>query len=238
MNDGTGGIVVDFVDERYEAEPGEELTFGRAATVVLDDGNDYMSRVVGAFVFHEGSWWLQNRSSATQLTVVAGTGQQAILPPGTSDPVTAGTGRVLFRAGRPNYELLFELASPPRAPSAPEPVPDRAARTGEPKQTAEFGVIPLNVEQRAMLALFARDRLLDPTADGALPQNAEVAHQLGWSLKKLDRKLDYLCARLTDAGVPGLRGERGGEAADRRRHLIDHVLAVQLIAVDDLPPDP
>lgn len=229
------GLVVDFVDERYEVEPGEELTFGRAATVVLDEGNEFLSRVVGAFVFHEGSWWLQNRSSSTQVTVVAPSGQQAVLPPGTSDPLTAGTGRIRFRAGRPNYELHFELTDPPSGPRPPGPV-DRAARTGEAKATADFGVIPLNGEQRAMLALFARDRLLDPTSDAAPPQNAEVANRLGWSLKKLDRKLDYLCARLSDAGVPGLRGERGGEAADRRRRLIDHVIDAKLISTDDLPP--
>lgn len=226
-------LVLDFIDERYEADPGTELTFGRSATVVLDDRNEFMSRVVGAFVFHEGSWWLQNRSSGAQLTVVADSGQQTLLPPGTSDPITVALGRIRFQAGPSNYELNFELPEPPVGPEPPAARPNPNA-TGRP--TVDFGIIPLNEEQRAMLALFAASRLRDPGApQHDLPPNAEVAHQLGWSLKKLDRKLDYLCARLSDAGVQGLRGARGGEATDRRRRLIDHVLSVQLISEDDIP---
>lgn len=227
-------LVLDFIDERYEAEPGTNLTFGRAGDLVLDDSNDFMSRVVGAFVFHEGSWWLQNRSSGAQLTVVADSGQQTLLPPGTSDPITVGVGRIRFQAGPSNYELCFELAEPPALPEPPDGRPTGHGGTGRP--TVDFGIIPLNEEQRAMLALFAASRLRDPGAlQYELPPNAEVAHLLGWSLKKLDRKLDYLCARLSDAGVQGLRGARGGEATDRRRRLIDHVLSVQLISLDDIP---
>lgn len=227
-------LVLDFIDERYEAEPGTDLTFGRAGDLVLDDSNDFMSRIVGAFVFHEGSWWLQNRSSGAQLTVVADSGQQTLLPPGTSDPITVGVGRIRFQAGPSNYELCFELAEPPALPEPPDARPTGNGGTGRP--TVDFGIIPLNDEQRAMLALFAASRLRDPGApQHDLPPNAEVAHLLGWSLKKLDRKLDYLCARLSDAGVQGLRGARGGEATDRRRRLIDHVLSVQLISVDDIP---
>ncbi|MEL6985346.1 MAG: hypothetical protein AAFO29_23135 [Actinomycetota bacterium] len=227
-------LVLDFIDERYEAEPGTELTFGRSGDLVLDDSNDFMSRIVGAFVFHEGSWWLQNRSSGAQLTVVADSGQQTLLPPGTSDPITVGVGRIRFQAGPSNYELCFELAEPPALPEPPDAPATAPGGTGRP--TVDFGIIPLNEEQRAMLALFAASRLRDPGAlQYELPPNAEVAHRLGWSLKKLDRKLDYLCARLSDAGVQGLRGARGGEATDRRRRLIDHVLSVQLISADDIP---
>ncbi len=224
-------LIVDFVDERFEASPDEELTFGRAALVVLDEDNEYMSRVVGSFVFHQGTWWLQNRSSSAQLTVLADTGQQKILPPDTSDPITMACGAIRFRSGRFNYELRFELADPPTAPD-----PSGEAARPPAKATEEFGVVPLNVEQRAMLALFAKSWLDDAGSDHhELPPNAEVAHQLGWSLKKLDRKLDYLCARLSDAGVRGLRGARGGEATDRRRHLVEHVIQARLISADDAP---
>lgn len=228
----TAALVVDFIDERYEVDPTAGLTFGRAAEVVLDEDNDFMSRIVGAFVHHQGSWWLQNRSSSAQLTVVAGSGQQTLLPPGTSDPLTVAEGRIRFQAGPLNYELSFELPEPPATPMPS--TADLAVDAGG-RPTAEFGIVPLNAEQRAMLALFAESRLRDPGASHhELPPNAEVAQRLGWSLKKLDRKLDYLCGRLSAAGVQGLRGARGGEASDRRRRLIDHVLGVQLISADDL----
>lgn len=232
------GILVDFIDERFEAGPDSELSFGRAATVVVDENNEFMSRTVGAFVFHQGTWWLQNRSSTAQLTVIADSGRQAVLPPGTSDPVTAACGQVRFRSGRFNYELRFELDEPPTLPDRPSPADTdgRPTATTIAKATEEFGVVPLNSEQRAMLALFAKSRLIEPTADHhEPPANAEVAHELGWSLKKLDRKLDYLCARLSEAGVQGLRGAKGGEATDRRRRLVEHVLSARLISSDDLP---
>ena len=225
-------LIVDFIDERFEASPEEELSFGRAALVIMDEENEYMSRIVGSFVFHQGTWWLQNRSSSAQLTVVADTGQQKILPPDTSDPITVACGAIRFRAGRSNYELRFELLDPPTGPGLPG---SEAVETPA-KATEEFGVVPLNTEQRAMLALFAKSWLVDTGDDlHELPQNAEVAHMLGWSLKKLDRKLDYLCARLSDAGVRGLRGAKGGEATDRRRKLIDHVIQARLITEADIP---
>jgi hypothetical protein len=226
------GLAVDFIDERYDVAPEAGLSFGRAADVILDEENEFMSRVVGAFVFHQGTWWIQNRSSGAQLTVTADGGRQVLLPPGTSDPITFNVGRLRFEAGRSNYEIGITTTGPLSAPAPP--MPDTGA--DEAKATEEFGIVPLNAEQRAMLALFARARLLDPSG-GSLepPANAEVAHELGWSLKKLDRKLDYLCARLSAAGVQGLRGTKGGEANDRRRRLIDHVLRTRLITKDDLP---
>lgn len=229
-------ISVDFLDERYEAGPDEEITFGRSAMIVVDSGNEYLSRVVGGFVFHLGTWWLQNRSSTAQLSVIGDNGQRAVLPPETSDPITVGAGSIRFSAGRFSYEIDFQLANPPVAPDHVEAEPADDEADSPPTTTKEFGVVPLNVEQRAMLALFCRSWLLDPTAARhELPANAEVAHELGWSLKKLDRKLDYLCARLSDAGVQGLRGSKGGEATDRRRYLVQHVLGIRLITAEDLP---
>lgn len=225
-------MILDFVDERYEAYPGDEITFGRAADVILDEGNDFMHRVVGSFVFHQGSWWLQNRSSSTQLSVTTEVGKQSLLPPGTSDPLTSSNGNVRFSAGSSNYELSYDIAMPL------EPPRQGGMTIGDARATDEYGVVPLNEEQRAMLVLLAEQWLRNPGASyHDVPANADVAHRLGWSLKKLDRKLDYLCARLSDLGVPGLRGEKGGEASDRRRRLVEHVLAVRLIGEKDLPDD-
>lgn len=231
-----GGLLIDFIDERFEASTEEELTFGRAAFVVLDEENEFMSRIVGSFVFHQGSWWVRNTSSTAELTVTGDTGARKTLPPGTADPLTSAAGTIRFRAGRSNYELGFALADPPSPPDS-APIASSAAAEDIPP-TEEFGIVPLNAEQRAMLGLFAESWLRDPAAARhQIPPNADVAHRLGWSLRKLDRKLDYLCARLSDAGVQGLRGAKGGEATDRRRRLVEHVISVRLITAADLPVD-
>ena len=86
-----------------------------------------------------------------------------------------------------------------------------------------------------VLTALAERRLVDSTADANdLPSNASVAHRLGWSGKKLDRKPDYLCARLDSEGVRGLRGEKGGEAVDRRSRLVEHVIESGMIRQRDL----
>ncbi len=61
-----------------------------------------------------------------------------------------------------------------------------------------------------------------------------MCNRLGWSKKKFDGKLDYLCRRLDELGVPGLRGDIGALAKDRRTVLVDHALAHGTISQDDL----
>ena len=101
--------------------------------------------------------------------------------------------------------------------------------------TTQFGVVNLNPEQHQMLVVLAEKSLIDSTAPTSdLPANAAVAHRLGWSAKKLDRKLDYLCARLASEGVRGLRGEKGFEAIDRRSRLVEHALSSGMVTAADL----
>ena len=77
--------------------------------------------------------------------------------------------------------------------------------------------------------------LRDPAAGPeALPTNRQVAHRLGWPITKFNRKLDYLCQRLTKDGVPGLQGGRGTEATNRRWRLVEHAVNARLVTPGDL----
>ncbi len=222
------GLIVEFFDERFEVAANDVLTFGRNASVVIDEANLYMHRIVGSFVHHEGGWWLRNDGATVDLGIAYTDGRTSRVPAGAAEPLVGRGGVVRFRAGASNYELGFRLSEPVLPPPAPEIA--RGDRITKP-----FGVIRLNDDQRLLLVALAEPWLASPSvAAPVLAPNAEIAQRLGWSLKKLERKLDYLCSRLSEQGVPGLRGNRGGEAKDRRLRLVEHTLATSMIDQRDL----
>lgn len=222
------GLIVEFIDERFEVEPDDSLTFGRNAAIVVDEANLYMHRIVGSFVYHERGWWLRNDGTTIDLGLAYTDGRTSRVPPGAAEPLVGSGGVVRFRSGPSNYELGYLLAEPVLPPPAPNV--DRGEGITQP-----FGVLRLNDDQRHLLAALAEPWLTVPVPESpSLPANAEVALRLGWSLKKLERKLDYLCSRLAQLGVPGLRGTKGVEANDRRSRLVEHVLATSMVDARDL----
>jgi hypothetical protein len=222
---------VEFIDELTIASPDEPVSFGRHADVAVDEANQYMHRVVGTFFHQDNNWWLVNKSKLGHLTLVAANGSHSSLAPEAIAGLTDTSGTVRFEAGPTSYELEWTR---PDATVIAAPGEDSAEDTTE-ELTTQFGVVRLNDEQRMLLAALSERRLTDSTATPSdLPSNAAVAHRLGWTLKKLDRKLDYLCARLDREGVRGLRGGKGVEAVERRARLVEHVISSGMIRPADL----
>lgn len=223
-------IHIFFIDELTVGQPDDVITFGRSADIELDDANQYMHRIVGTFFFQDNVWWLANKSRHGNLTLVGNTGRLTKLPPDAVTALTEPTGVLRFDAGPSTYELGWTL--PGQAPLMP-PLVDLHSEDDD--VTTQFGVVSLNDEQRLLLVALSQRCLEDSSASTAdLPPNAAVAHRLGWSAKKLDRKLDYLCARISTEGVRGLRGEKGFEAVDRRSRLVEHVISSGMVRVEDL----
>lgn len=223
------GINVVFIDELYAVEPTGSVTFGREADIVVDETNPYMHRLVGSFLHHNGVWWLRNEGRRTELTLRTDAGARSVLPTGQSAALTS-SGTVEFESGAGTYDLTYAVQGALELPPLPT-----SADGNDPSMTREFGVISLNDEQRLLLTALCEPRLRDPNAGpDAIPARAQVAHKLGWSVKKFDRKLDYICARLADDGVRGLRGGKGVEANARRSNLVDHALISRIITADDL----
>ncbi|MEM9033640.1 MAG: hypothetical protein AAGD18_03520 [Actinomycetota bacterium] len=219
-------IAVEFLDESYPVDADAAFTFGRHGDLIIDDANPYMHRTVGAIARSEGLWTLRNLGRTSELHLLGSSGKRSQIPPDGVEALLDDTIDVRFTAGPSTYEFRIRLVEPPEL-ELPG-LPDAGATA-----TSEFGVVALNDEQRRMLAAFAAPRLLDPASE-EVPANAAVAGRLGWSGKKLDRKLDYLCRRLTEHGVRGLRGQIGEEAVDRRRRLVDHAILARLVTTDDL----
>lgn len=232
MIDGAS-VTVDCGGEARVVAPGSELTFGRAADLVVDEANTYLHRVVGRVFCQGGIWLLENLGSHVELDVVSEGGVVSRLPPAHPDalPVVVSlatpTCVIRFRAGVANYEIGVTIGDTPRPAVSVNP-------TGG-VETLRYGRIPLTDEERSMLLLIAEPCLRDPTCGPeALPASRQVAHQLGWPLSKLNRKLDYLCTRLTRAGVRGLHGGRGREARNRRWRLVEHAINARLVTPADL----
>ena len=220
-----------FIDELTVGQPESMVTFGRSGDIEIDEANQYMHRIVGTFFEQDSVWWLANKSRHGQLTLVGSTGRVTRLPPDAVAALSEPAGLVRFEAGPTSYELGWTRPGQ----DALMPPTIEMADGVDADQTTQFGVVALNDEQRLLVVALAESRLRDSSADPAdLPANASVAHRLGWSAKKLDRKLDYLCARLSSEGVRGLRGEKGFEAVDRRARLVDHAISSGMVTTNDL----
>jgi len=224
-------LVVDFCGERQEPDPSQPWTFGRGGDLVVDDENPYLHRVVGLLRRDGQQWWLENAGSYIELVVVAASGSTTRLAPLPHAPPSMAlvepTYRVGFAAGATTYEL--DLLLPGRAPTAATP------RDGPGDETVRPGQVTLTDDERALVLALARPRLLDPTAGpDKVPPNRAVAAALGWRITRFNRKLDYLCERLTKAGVKGLHGERGAGAGGRRWQLVQHVVSTGLVTRADL----
>lgn len=226
-------LVVALAGEVRTLTAGDTLTFGRAADLVVDEANRYLHRVIGRFSWLSGCWWIENLGSQVELEVVGDDGTLVRLA--ARDPAGAGAATTLtsrhlvrFEAGGLRYELEVQATGggPPTAGLT-------AAITGQ--ETTRYGYVRLTPDERLLVTSLAEPVLRDPGAGpDALAPNRAIAGRLGWSITKFNRKLDYLCVRLTSSGVRGLQGERGGEATNRRWRLVEHAVATRLVTATDL----
>lgn len=223
-------LIVEFVGDERTLSPGDELTFGRSADIVIDD-NRYLHRTVGRFAWNNGMWWLVNTGSsvALRLSDVNGPSYTRVAP-GAAVPISFETARITFEAGGSNYEMGVELLSDPSAPTADtiEAGDDLAERT------TLANALPLNAEQRLLLVALAGPVLRAGSTDTELRTNRQIAAQLGWTITKFNRKLDGLCKKYAEAGVAGLRGSSDLLARDRRVRLVEHVVDASIVSPADL----
>lgn len=228
--DDAGRLVIEFCGEAHELSPGDELSFGRAGDLVLDE-NPYLHRVVGRVSHRGGSWWLHNAGRTVAVTVHDLVGSStATVGPGAGLSLVWRRFRLAFRAGPVPYELEGVLEDLDRLEDVfGGPVAGSAA-------TLDWGRVDLNDDQRLLLVAMCEHRLLHPWDRGAPPPaNRVSARRLGWTLSKFNRKLDHLCEKLARAGVAGVHGDLGLLAADRRSRLVEHAVEVGLVTAADLP---
>ncbi|MCB1257541.1 MAG: hypothetical protein KDB26_10570 [Microthrixaceae bacterium] len=222
-------LYLDFCGDERQVPSTDTVSFGRCGDLVIDD-NPYMHRVVGRFRHSDGIWWLENHSKRQVLEVRDCSGPSMMtIAPGLSCAVLMGDFTVSFAAGPTTYQVSGSLESF-------EWDLDLLGEGGiESTETLDWGRVELNEDQRRLLLVLTEQYLLNPgQLDAPMVSNRMAAQRLGWPITKFNRKLDHLCEKVQRAGVPGLHGELGGNAMDRRRRLVQHALTVPLVTVDDL----
>lgn len=221
-------LIVGFVGETRRLGEEDELTFGREAELEIDT-NPYLHRRLGLFRFEHDAWWLYNIGTAIALEVIdAQSSSRATVAPGAGMPITFRQCFVQFQASTITYrlELTVETAAASARP---------AVHHLEGKKTLTASEVDLNDEQRLLLTALAEPRIRNVgAARSAVPTNRQAAARLGWSMPKFNRKLDNLCTKFDRLGVPGVKGDLGKLATNRRQALVDHALRVHLVSAADL----
>ncbi len=216
---------LEFCGEPREVPPTEQFTFGRLGDLQIDD-NRYLHRLMGSFSWKGDLWWLSNVGSHVPLHIEGRFGGSSItLSPGSSIPLVFGSSYIRFAAGGTSYELLID-ADPVMASSTTFGSEDGEA-------TVDASDMHLSPEQLLLIVALAETRLLKGNA-AELPSNVDVAKRFGWSMTKFNRKLDNVCMKFHRKGVAGLVGSNDRVAQQRRRALVDHVIASGLVTADQL----
>ncbi len=215
-------LEIEFIDRVRTVEPGEFLTFGRSADLIVDD-NPFLHRVVGRFAWRSGVWWVQNYSRRQSIEVEDVAGNRSSVGPFGQFSLAHRRTAVRFSGGPTNYELACEVHAPIDLVALEED-PDTT-------RTIDFGVTPLSVNQHLLLVSLSALHL---SGGDRIPPSRVAASSLGWTITRFNRQLDHLCEKLHRAGVRGLCGDQSSRAVDRRSRLVDHALESGLVSKADL----
>lgn len=208
----------------------QPFTVGRDADFVLDDDNRHLHRQFLTIHEDHGLWLLSNVGGQLTATVSDCDGRlEAFLAPGAVLPLVFGETTVRFTAGPTAYEFGVRLPHPVFAANQG----DHREQSGEGDTTV--GRVAMTPDQLRLIVALAEPVLRgDGRLTTTLPTNQEVARRLGWTLTRVNRKLDNVCQKLAAQGIRGLHGAPGQLASNRRARLIEYALAVRMVTRDDL----
>lgn len=187
--------------------PTTTLTFGRTGHISLD--HEGVPEIVGLLEPGASGWVIKSANDQAIEVKDRCSASSMRVAPGCSAPLFFDQAAVRFWIGRAKFGF-------------------------DTRRIDQWSAEPmkLSTEQRQLLVGLARPRLSG--ACNRLPRNQDLAREFGWSRSKLNRKLDQICKKFSERGVPGLHGSPDRLASQRRRILIDHVIELGLITTDDV----
>lgn len=220
-------LIVEYCGEELLLAPGETLSIGRDADLVVDGDNPFLHRKLVELSFEGGFWWVSNVGSRLSVTVSGEAGSlQSLVGPGSRIPIVLPTLSVLFTAGETTYEIAVACDVPVFTAPAVSDVPGEVT----------LGAVVLTASQFQLVLALAEHMLRRVGAGPSdLPSNARAAERLGWPMTTFNRKLDNVCEKFSRAGVKGLRGGPGQHATQRRVRLVEYAVAARVVRPEHLP---
>ncbi len=212
--------------------PGE-LSFGRAADLVVDPSDRRLHRILGRVRSSAGRWRLANdehsiivlevRKPGSARPISVGPDSETALPPGCSF--------VRFLVGRSQYSICVDVvgSDPPASASR------RMTGDGLDTVMPGAGVVPTPGQRRVLVAM------CEPALRGfevanwnRVPSNRDLAETLGISAKTVEKHVAELYEQFADAGVTALASTSA--SIDRRRLLVDHAIIAGVVTHSDIEP--
>lgn len=223
-------VSVEYERQVRQIEAGDVATFGRGSDDIDLGDNPLVHRLFGRIFWRSDSWWLHNEGSRLTLSIHDRTSSSTVkLAAGREVSLSFPQSVVRFSAGDTQYEICIDVRDP--AIVSESTAPRRSSATDA---TIDQSKVPLSGDQRLLLVALAADKLRNPYEAIELPTNKSIAHLFGWSGTQFNRKLDRLCKKFTRNGVPGLVGDAGTLANNRRLLLVEHAFESGLITAEDL----
>jgi hypothetical protein len=223
----TPTLLVEYAGSMTELRGDRAFSFGRLGDLQIDD-NPYLHRILGLFVFRNGLWWLVNAGTRIPLELADCVSASIVtIKPGAESPIHFPEALVRFSAGKIKYEIELTIDDP-MIERMPLPMVTGA-------DTITLADLPMTLDQLRLILVLAEPALTDPFArELRIPSNKQAAQRLGWTITRFNRKLDNVCQKLAKNGVPGLHGDIGDLAADRRRRLVEYAVQSRIVTTDDL----
>ena len=153
----------------------------------------------------------------------------AHLAPGGVLPLVFERTTVRFGAGPTTYEVDLVLVDPPFVASTVD-----GPTTSPPSATTRAPSPSRPTSGSWSCARRTRSAAVG-SGPSPLPTPPRPHGGSAGARSKFNKKLDRLCLKLAEAGVPGLHGGPGDLASNRRARLVEHCLATRMVTAGDLP---
>jgi len=226
-------VKIEYENTVVNVDETKGFIIGREGDLPMGD-NPYLHRRFLEVSYEHGFWWLTNIGQTMSATVFDPSScLQAWLRPGGRIPLVFGRVDVLFTAGPLSYSVAVVDDDPIWHDN---PDTDPLSRNAGLLSSTTVGSCTWTAAQRLAIVALAEPMLMRDSMQGVahIPSNSDAARRIGWTVKRFEKKIDNICAKLDELGVEGVRGGLQSHASARRSRLVEWAVSTGLVSSADL----